>query len=196
MSEKNKNSDAYLRLPPKRQRFVDEYVIDFNGTQAAIRAGYSKKTADRQAEQLLRILEVKQAVEAKAAKIAERNKVKADDVLQELRRLGFSDITNILTWKNNTITLRNASKLQPEVTACISEISQTGTANGRNIKIKLHSKTTALEMLGRYLALFTDKHEVTGKGGEPIKISYDYSRLSAEELRQLLALTDKVVKKK
>lgn len=195
MGTKTDNQSAYDKLTPKRRRFVDEYVVDFNGTQAAIRAGYSKKTADRQAEQLLRILEVKQAVEAKAAKIAERNKVKADDVLQELRRLGFSDITNILTWKNNTITLRNASKLKPEVTACISEISQTETANGRNIKIKLHSKTAALEMLGRYLALFTDKHEVTGKGGEPIKISYDYSKLSSGELKQLLELTEKATKK-
>lgn len=58
-------------LNPKRQRFVEEYLVDFNGTQAAIRAGYAPKAAKVQAAQLLTIPNVRAAVEAGRAKAAE-----------------------------------------------------------------------------------------------------------------------------
>jgi len=72
-------------LNPKRARFVAEYLVDLNGTQAAIRAGYSQKTASTQAEQLLRILEVKQAIaEGQAQKAAEIGRT-ALDVIRDIQ---------------------------------------------------------------------------------------------------------------
>ena len=121
------------------------------------------------------------------------SKLKAAEVVNELRRLGFSDISNIVSWTNNSITIKDSSKLTPEVTACIAEITQTETQHGCNIKIKLHSKTAALEMLGRYLAMFTEKHEHTGKDGGAIELNTEHnlSKLSKDELRSLLALVEK-----
>lgn len=161
----NKASDkaesAYLSLPPKRRDFVDAYFeCKFNGTQAALKAGYSPKTAMTQAEQLLRKLEVKAAIEERRAEIEAANRLRADEVVEELRKIGFSDITKILSWKKNVITVTDSADLPPGISACISEISEVPTKDGSIIKIKLHNKIAALEMLGRYLKMFADKEDL------------------------------------
>jgi len=72
MSQKTEQS-AYNQLSPKRQRFVDEYVVDFNGTQAAIRAGYAPKAANEQAARLLANASVKAAVEERRKSIRKKS---------------------------------------------------------------------------------------------------------------------------
>jgi phage terminase small subunit len=86
MSQKPEKT-AYLQLPAKRQKFVDEYVKDCNGTQAAIRAGYSKKSAQVQSAQLLSIPIVKQAVEEKQAEIAKKNELTAEWVISKAKKV-------------------------------------------------------------------------------------------------------------
>ena len=76
-----------MPLSAKRQRFVDEYLIDLNGTQAAIRAGYSPKTARQQADQLLSKLDVKEAVEAGIKARAAQSQVTQEYVVKKLHRL-------------------------------------------------------------------------------------------------------------
>lgn len=71
------------QLTPKQQRFVDEYLIDLNGTQAAIRAGYSVRTANEQAAQLLAKLSVQQAVAEAQARRQQRTEITADRVVRE-----------------------------------------------------------------------------------------------------------------
>lgn len=73
-------------MTPKQERFVAEYLVDLNGTQAAIRAGYSRKTAGQQAEQLLKKLEIAAAVRNGQAKAAERAGRTAADVIAALWR--------------------------------------------------------------------------------------------------------------
>ena len=79
-------------LTPKRQRFIAEYLIDLNAKQAAIRAGYSVKTAERQSSRLLTYPDVRSAVEQGKAKQLEAADVSAGRVLEEMRRLAFCDI--------------------------------------------------------------------------------------------------------
>jgi phage terminase small subunit len=191
MSEYKEDRTAYNKLTNKRKAFVDEYVVDCNGKMAAIRAGYSSRTAAKQADQLLNKLDVKEAVKERLKAIAAKNEVKADDVIKELCKLGFANIKDVISWKNGVVTLKNSEDIPDEVMAAVSEISK---VDG-DIKLKFHSKTKALEMLGRYLVLFTDKHEHTGKGGEPIKVEYDYSKLSEDELKQLIELAKKAGRK-
>jgi len=74
-----------VSLTPKQQRFVDEYLVDLNATQAAIRAGYSPKTADRQGHRLLKNAEIAQSVAAGREARAERTELTADWVLTKLR---------------------------------------------------------------------------------------------------------------
>ena len=75
-----------MTLTPKQQRFVEEYLVDFNATRAAIRAGYSKKTAYSQGERLLRHAEVAAAVEAGKAELAKLTRISAEEVIEGLRR--------------------------------------------------------------------------------------------------------------
>lgn len=185
---------AYSKLPPKRQRFVDAYFeCKFNAKQAAISAGYSAKTAENQAARLLSFVKVKAAIEERRAVTAEETKLKISEVVNELRKIGFTDITQVVEWSNNSITIKNSADIPPEVRACIAEISETQGKFGSTIKVKFHNKVAALELLGRYLAMFTDKHEHTGKDGDAIEVKTEHnlSKLSKEELRQLLALVEK-----
>lgn len=78
---------AYSRLPEKRRRFVDEYIIDCNGTQAAIRAEYSRKTANEQAARLLANVSVKAAIEEKLAEIRKKNEITADWVVDKAKKI-------------------------------------------------------------------------------------------------------------
>ena len=86
MSQKTEQS-AYNQLSPKRQRFVDEYVVDFNGTQAAIRAGYAPKAANEQAARLLANASIKAAVEEKLAEIRRKNEITADWVVDKAKKI-------------------------------------------------------------------------------------------------------------
>lgn len=82
------------KLSPKQQLFADEYLIDLNATQAAIRAGYSPKTADVKGSQLLGIVKVRTYIEQKMAERSRRTGINQDRVLQELA-------TKIMTMKEN-----------------------------------------------------------------------------------------------
>ncbi|WP_269715780.1 terminase small subunit [Caulobacter sp. NIBR2454] len=87
-----------MALNEKHLRFVEEYLVDLNATQAAIRAGYSPKTAYSQGQRLLKYAEVAAAVAKAQEERAERTKVTADRVLTELAKIGFSDIRRAMKW--------------------------------------------------------------------------------------------------
>lgn len=90
-------------LTAKQAQFVAEYLIDLNATQAAIRAGYSAKTAYSQGQRLLTNVEVAASVAAAMAKRAERTEITADRVLQELAKIGFSDIRKAVKWGSRLV---------------------------------------------------------------------------------------------
>jgi phage terminase small subunit len=150
----------YNKLSAKRQRFVDEYCVDFNGTQAAIRAGYSANSAAIQAARLLINDNVKKALDEKRLEIAESSKLKVSDVIDELRNIAFSDITQVISFNNSKAKVKSSRKLSEDAKKTIASVSQT--QNG--LTVKLHDKVKALELLGRYLNIFTDRVEVDGCG--------------------------------
>jgi phage terminase small subunit len=150
----------YNKLSAKRQRFVDEYCVDFNGTQAAIRAGYSIRTANEQAARLLATVSVKKALDEKRLEIAEESKLKVSDVIDELRNIAFSDITQVISFSASKAKVKSSRKLTEDAKKTIASVSQT--QNG--LTVKMHDKVKALELLGRYLNIFTDRVEVEGRG--------------------------------
>jgi phage terminase small subunit len=150
----------YNKLSAKRQRFVDEYCVDFNGTQAAIRAGYSANSANMQAARLLTNDSVRKALDEKRLEIAESSKLKVSDVIDELRNIAFSDITQVISFSASKAKVKSSRKLTEDAKKTIASVSQT--QNG--LTVKLHDKVKALELLGRYLNIFTDRVEVEGRG--------------------------------
>jgi phage terminase small subunit len=84
------------KLTPKQQRFCEEFIIDMNATQAAIRAGYSPKTANEQAARMLTITNLQRYLTELRSQQSERLQINADMVLRELAIIGFGSIGDVL----------------------------------------------------------------------------------------------------
>lgn len=155
-------------LTHKQAAFVREYLIDLNGTQAAIRAGYSERTANEQAARLLANVSVSKAVADAQAERADRLEITADRVLAELAKIGFADMRDVASWGETVVDedgkpihgvkLVSSDKLTDSAAAAISEIAETPAG----LRIKLHDKRAALVDIGKHLGMFTEKVEHSG----------------------------------
>jgi phage terminase small subunit len=163
-------------LTPKQQRFVDEYLIDLNATQAAIRAGYSVKTAGSIGSENLSKPEIAAAIQVAVQARAARVGVTADSVLAELARIGFSDMKKFATWGPGGVSLVESDGLDADSARCVAEVSQTISAEGGSIKFKLHDKPAALVHIGKHIGMFADRHEHTGRDGKPIEVRVRIAR--------------------
>lgn len=183
-----------MAISAKQQRFVDEYIIDLNATQAATRAGYSPRTAGTQGQRLLTNVEIQAAIIAAKSARAERTHVTQDRVLLELARIGFSDIRCMFTADG---LLRPIAELDDATAAAISSVkvvtrpgSEVGDDGKRTVEhvheIKLWDKNSALDKIAKHLDMSPpDRVEHTGKGGGPIE-----SRTTHEHGRSYEAMTD------
>lgn len=159
------------KLNEKQLRFVDEYIIDLNATQAAIRAGYSKKTARSQAQRLLTNVDIQGAIAKAVEARSKRTEITQDRVLKELATLGFSDMANYVTFQGDGSVVFDWSELPEEATRAISEITVDEFMDGkgddarpvRRTKFKLYNKQPALTDLGKHLGMFVETKEVKGK---------------------------------
>jgi len=187
-----------MALTAKQQRFVDEYLIDLNATQAAIRAGYSKKTARQIADQNLSKLDIKAALEKRMQSRSARTEITQDMVLRELAKIGFSDIRKVIRWGETQVRMVDGEDDAPEdmvpyhglalidstevddsTAAAIAEVSQ-----GRDgLKVKLHDKKGALVDIGRHLGMFTAPGHA--------ELDAELKRLEVEKRRAELKLIEK-----
>lgn len=169
------------KLTDKQQCFVDEYLIDLNATQAAIRAGYSAKTADQQGSRMLANVKVKQAVAEKQAQRSKRTGVNQDRVVLELAKVAFAKMTDIVD--SNGRIKEDAS---PDDLACIESIKYKESDNeyGGSVEreVKIASKLKALELLGKHLGMWSDKFNVTVEKSE--KLDDIISQLGGEGLEE------------
>ena len=138
-------------LRSKQAAFVEEYLIDFNGTQAAIRAGYSVKTARKTASENLTKPDIIDALALRRSEIAEANDVTPEKVAAEYVLMGFADIGDYVEWNPDGITLTPSSELAEGATRAVSEITEVRTKDGVTIKFKLHDKKGALDSLCRQM---------------------------------------------
>lgn len=162
-----------MRLTAKQKRFIEEYLIDLNATQAAIRAGYSKKTAAAVGAENLRKPHIAAEIQRRMAKRQERTEVTQDRVIKELARLAFANAADFVTVEKREVdagdgnsiavdcaTVKHTSDLTVDQQAAIAGIKQG--ANG--VELKLCDKLKALELLGRHMGMFTDKLDVQTGG--------------------------------
>ena len=148
-------------LTPKQERFVQEYLIDLNATQAAIRAGYSPQTARAIGAENLTKPDIQQAITEAQGAMAEKVEVTREEIIKELKRLAFVNMDAYSQWGPGGVVLRDSKELTPDLTAAVAEVSQTKSKGGGTIKLKLHDKKGALELLARYLGMLTDKIDLT-----------------------------------
>lgn len=157
-------------MTAKQKAFVIAYVggnPPFNAAGAAKAAGYSAKTAKTQASRLLtdeNFIHVAEAVATLAGNLQEDAGLRAQDVLEGLRRIANSNIFKAIQWKEisgeegpvTSIMLKHPDDIPEELQYAVSEISETR----YGLKVKFHDKTTALNLLGRYFALWVDRLRV------------------------------------
>lgn len=148
----------------KQVKFCQKYIETGNSTEAAIFAGYSKKTAHSQGSRLLENVKIKAYLESIWNKAAEKEGITATKIIDELAKIGFSDIKNYLKYNNRAIVLIDSNKLTQVQSGAISEIKMTETAYGRNVSLKLYNKVEALEKIAKMMGLITEKHDHTTKG--------------------------------
>lgn len=139
-------------LTPRQKAFVREYLVDLNAKQAAIRAGYSAKSAQEQSSRLLSHAKVSEYVREKMEARAKRVELRADDVLEELRKVAFSRITDYVKFGPTGIVLKSSDDMPDDATACVQMVSETVTKDGGTVNFKLHNKVDALKTLLQHLA--------------------------------------------
>lgn len=147
------------QLSEQRQRFVDEYLIDLNGTQAAIRAGYSVKTAQEQSSRLLSNVMVQEAISIAMAERSKRTGINQDRVVLELAKLALVKMTDIVDRQG-----RIKDSATDDDLACIESVkykeSESDTGSSVEREVKIASKIKALELLGKHLGMWNDKLDV------------------------------------
>ena len=149
-----------MSLTPKQERFVEEYLIDLNATQAAIRAGYSAKTASRIGPELLGKTCVSDAIQAQRAKLSERTMRTAADVMADIGRVRASAMQTVI---------------DPQ--------------SGAEVMISYKDAIKALELEGKHLGAFVDRVELTGKDRGPVQ-TLDVGKLSTEALAEIMRARD------
>jgi len=147
-------------LNDKQRRFVAEYLVDLNATEAAKRCGYSPKTAQEQGSRLLSNAIILAEVSRRKAQQLDRVDLTATRVLEELRRLSFSNVQDLFDEDGN---LRPIQTLTREQAACIAslEVIKKNAEAGDGIidvihKVKCWDKTRSLEMVAKHFKLLTD----------------------------------------
>lgn len=180
------------KLSAKQQRFVEEYLIDLNATQAAIRAGYKEKYAHTNANKLLQNTTIQQYISERKADRVERTEITQDMVLKELANIAFSNAADyasviekqaMVDVEGNMIPMYDADgnpvmyrTVEPVLTEDLTEEQKRALSvikKGRDgFEIKPYDKVKALELLGKHLGMWTDKVEMDVDMDLNINIDY------------------------
>lgn len=155
----------------KQARFVEEYLLDLNATQAAIRAGYSAKTAYSQAERLLRNVEVQKAVlEAKTAR-SEKTGVDATWLLDRLATESTADIADLYSEDGNVKPVHQWPLIWRQGLVAGIEVERIAEGAGTVTKIKISDRIKRLELIGKHIDVQAFKDRVEHTGGVSITVS-------------------------
>lgn len=158
-------------MTPKQERFVEEYLIDLNATQAAKRAGYSARTAREIGRENMDKPDIQAALQLAFAARSKRVEIDQDWVLRGLAAIASVDVRELFAADG---TLRPIHELPDEVAGAISSVEivkrRAGDKDGPEYvrKVRSWDKVKALELLGKHLRMFSDRVEVASKGAQPV----------------------------
>lgn len=153
---------------PKHQKFVEEYVKDFNGQRAARAVGY-KTSAKSRASELLARPEIKEAVDKIRSENSEKASEERNEIIEALKRIAFTPISKFCTWDRSGARMIPSRKIPKELKALVRTVE----ASEYGPKLKLESRLKAIELLGRHYGIFVDKMEQKHTGKIEVEIT-DY----------------------
>lgn len=179
-------------MTPRQQQFVDEYLVDLNATKAALRAGFSERSAYSTGQRLLKNAEIQARISEAMQSRQDRTQITSDRVLYELGRIGLSDVRRAFTESG---ALRSIHDLDDDTAAAVASVEVVTRSLGDGDveyvhKIRLWPKVPALELLGKHMALWRERVEHTGKDGGPIRTEGGISDETAAMIRaKILGIT-------
>lgn len=191
-----------MKLTEKQKRFCDEYLIDLNATQAAIRAGYSPKGMNKRVTRMMANEGIMNYIQQHMKDREKRTEITQDKVLKELAAIAFSNGSNYAKVVEKKAYNEKGEPIIDEetgqqltykvvdmvLTDDLSDIDKKAIASikrGKNgIEVSTCDKVRALELLGRHLGMFTNKVEVSGNVNNP------FENLTTEELLKLASDKD------
>jgi phage terminase small subunit len=142
-------------LTPRQLRFVEAYLVCGNATEAARRIGLSETNAQGNGFRLARVPAVAAAIKAEQEASAQRTRITADRVREELARIAFAEIGDIADWDGEDFVLRPREAIARDDRAAIAELRLKQGKHGVRATIKLHSKQRALDALAKHLGLYS-----------------------------------------
>ncbi len=159
------------KLTPKQKTFCDEYLIDLNATQAAIRAGYSSDSAKEIGCENLTKPNIRAYIDKEIANRSKRTGINQDRVIRELARIAFVNANDVINM--DEATLKADASEDDTATIASVKVKTIPTKEGEGVEreIRLADKLKALELLGKHLGMFKDKLEIEGK--VPVQIVDD-----------------------
>lgn len=168
-----------MALTAKQRRFVEEYLVDLNATQAAIRAKYSKKTARQMGDENLSKPDIAAAIQKAEQARSKRTEITQDAVLQELAKIGFANMQDYMRVGADGDPYLDFSNLTRDQAAALIEVTVEDFKEGRGedsrdvrrVKFKLGDKKSALVDIGRHLGMFKDRIEHSGPNGLPLQFA-------------------------
>ena len=165
-----------MNLNPKQKQFCEEYLIDLNATQAAIRAGYSEKTANRIGSQNLTKVDIQSYITELMQIRADRTEITQDRVLKELAMIAFLDIRTAFDSNGNLLNIQD----MPENVARaiggldITQIKSRSNKDESDIeylkRVKIIDKKGCLELIGKHLAMWADVQLNPGDNISPYEL--------------------------
>lgn len=177
-----------MNLTPKQEKFIQEYLIDLNATQAAIRAGYSENVAKEIGYENLTKPHIKSEIDKRLKELTEKAGVTAEAVIKELAHIAFDDIGNYLSYSQDEEGKINV-KFKNSKTIDTRNISEVSIGRDGQFKFKLYCKDNALIQLGKNLGLFEEKISANINSNNVNK-NIDLSHLSTEEIKKILSDTE------
>jgi phage terminase small subunit len=174
-----------MALNARQIMFAHEYVVDFNKTQAAVRAGYVEDCAHAQGYKVFKIPEVQELIDKLMEQRAIEREYLVDRVLEELSRIAFANSKDYYEWSNSSMILKDSDTLTAAQAAAISGIKAKVSVYGGSTEVKQYDKLKALELLGRHLAMWKDSIDLNKK--DPMKIEHGISDSIKEKLEEIYA---------
>lgn len=147
-------------LKPKHRQFVENFLLHFNATQAAIDAKYSVNGARQIAFKLLTRADIQEAIAERQQELAAGLEVTPESIAAELSLLGFADMRTYVEWGPGGVTLKESVNLPQGASRAVLEVSETITKDGHTIRFKLADKKGALDSLAKHLGMFVERKQI------------------------------------
>lgn len=157
MSAKTRGPRRPDEFTPMQQLFIEQYMLHRSARRAAVEAGYSD--TDNAGWRLLQNQKIVDEINRRKEAQRRRNELLEDEVLQELAKIAFVDITDVVDFNGSSLNVKDLSEIPEHARAAIKKVTQTSGKYGDNITVELHDKNAALEKLGKYLSMWVDKIE-------------------------------------